>query len=104
MYIVCNICCAIGLSHYADVFKAIDEILTQVVDFFGKLNFEPTETKRVNNLGFEVSGRSYLDGEWSMFNIGQAGIHRGGFNTNCIQRKIAFNAKINDLRQNIMEL
>lgn len=49
---------AFGKPH-KNVLRDIDDILTQVVDFFGKLNFEPTETKRVNNLGFEVSGRSY---------------------------------------------
>lgn len=49
---------AFGKRH-ADVLRDIDDILTQVVDFFGKRNFALTETKRVNNLGFEVSGRSY---------------------------------------------
>lgn len=49
---------AFGKRH-ADVLRDIDDILTQVVDFFGKRNFALTETKRVNNLGFEVSDRSY---------------------------------------------
>lgn len=49
---------AFGKLH-KNVLRDIDVILTQVPDFFGKHSFEPTETKRVNNLGFEVSGRSY---------------------------------------------
>ncbi|MER2528069.1 MAG: Rha family transcriptional regulator [Candidatus Competibacter denitrificans] len=49
--------------HVADVFdklhknvlRDIEEILAQVDDSFGKLNFEPSEYTHTNNLGFSVN-------------------------------------------------
>lgn len=49
---------AFGKNH-KDVLRKIDEILTQVPDFFGKRNFAPTEINRKNNLGFDVLHRAY---------------------------------------------
>ena len=37
----------------------IEEIRTQVPDFFGKLNFKPTEKERKNNLGFVIKDKVY---------------------------------------------
>lgn len=46
-------------KNHKDVLRKIDEILTQVPDFFGKRNFTPTEKHTKNNLGFDVVNRSY---------------------------------------------
>jgi len=41
------------------VLRAIDKILTQVPDSFGKLNFGLSEYETTNNLGFQVKDRAY---------------------------------------------
>lgn len=46
-------------KNHKNVLAKIDEILTQVPDFFGKLNFKPTENSYKNNLGFDVTTRVY---------------------------------------------
>lgn len=46
-------------KNHKDVLRKIDEILTQVPDFFGKRNFTPTESNYKNNLGFDVPSRTY---------------------------------------------
>lgn len=49
---------AFGKLH-KNVLSKIDELLTQVPDFFGKLNFKPSEKEYKNNLGFMVKNRVY---------------------------------------------
>jgi Rha family phage regulatory protein len=47
-----------GKAH-KNVLRDIENVLTQVSDFFGKLNFEPTEYTATNNLGFQVKYAMY---------------------------------------------
>lgn len=49
---------AFGKKH-CNVLAKIEEICTQVPDFFGKLNFKPTERERKNNLGFVIKDKVY---------------------------------------------
>lgn len=49
---------AFGKEH-KNVLARIEEIRTQVPDFFGKLNFKPTEKERKNNLGFVIKDKVY---------------------------------------------
>jgi Rha family phage regulatory protein len=49
---------AFGKRH-DNVLQKIEEILTQVPDFFGKLNFKETKELWTNNLGFQVSSKSF---------------------------------------------
>ncbi|PIT49150.1 hypothetical protein BHC46_02615 [Snodgrassella alvi] len=49
---------AFGKEH-KNVLARIEEIRTQVPDFFGKLNFKPTEKQRKNNLGFILKDKGY---------------------------------------------
>ena len=44
---------------HSNVLKAIDKILTQVSDSFGKVNFNATEYEQENNLGLMSKHRSY---------------------------------------------
>lgn len=46
-------------KRHDNVLAKIDELLMQVPDYFGKLNFKETEKSRKNNLGFEVKTKSY---------------------------------------------
>lgn len=46
-------------KRHDNVLAKIDELLTQVPDFFGKLNFKETEKTLKNNLGFEVKQKFY---------------------------------------------
>ncbi len=46
-------------KRHADVLRAIDSVLTQVSDIFGKRNFALTEYVQKNNLGIPVSYRMY---------------------------------------------
>jgi Rha family phage regulatory protein len=43
----------------AHVLDAIDRLVPQVIDSFGKPNFWPSEYSVINNLGFEVKERMY---------------------------------------------
>ena len=86
---------AFGKEH-KNVLRDIEQVLTQVPEIFGKLNFEPTEYELKNNLGFPVKHPLYLitkDG-FTLLTMGYTG-------EKAMKFKVAYIARFNEMEEQL---
>ncbi len=90
-----NVAAVFGKQH-KNVLRDIEQILSQVPEIFGRLNFEPLEYSYKNNLGFTVSESMYnitFDG-FSLLVMGYTG-------KKAMQFKVAYIEEFNRMRKEL---